>query len=887
MTPRSRVNSTHSNTSVPVSPTGQVLQIVVQGEFNCFLTENPIKFPTKRTQAIVAYLALEGNIARDKLANLLWDTLEVEDPRRNLRQELYRLSKTPLAAFLRLEEDQLGLENVQVETGLWVCDPPKAVALLGSFSLKEAPHFEAWLEQRRVAFAAEYAAQLEGEAARLEGLGEMPGALQINRQWVAQDELQETAQYQLIRRYGELGQMNEAQRQLERFTQLLEQELGLLPLPETLALLKRLQTRSLMVQTKIPTDVVSELPLLSRLERLNAASKQLLEAACLYGEGFTLELLSGTTALSEWQELDALERAVEARLIHPTNHQKNQGYNFNHDLVRLALENHLLPERKKLLHRKLAQNLERLGHHPARIAEHLERGGLHSQALLHRIRAAQHANSIFAHTEALEQYQKALSNGASGETALEIYQAQTRIYGKNGNLLEWDTTIRAMSQLAAHHSPVWQRQAVLERAYFELDAAHFPLAFELASSLLEGVLEAELEPTARFIVGVAALRLGKFELSRTQLERSLELRLRLDSDTANAHYHLAALAVQEQRLEQAQPSIETALHLFVALGHRPGEAKARLLTGVLCNMQADTAQATQQLEIALALAQTLELHNVELAARQNLLQVCLSQSQWEAALEHLQAAQKLLEKQPNPYLAGTLLASQAMILGAKGNLADMLETCQKAIENADTLEMHPQRVLRRLVWCKNLLDCGQSQSAGQILEVAQQVFQKHALESLQPLLTLYQALLEWAKFPSSEVALETTQNLPPFADIEAESVRLLALGRYWLNKNPAITCALLTQPPWSQSSEAERLALLLRATSSANTETVQMSQTLLESGKVPPLESLELRQVLIRHHPQNLELHQQQQQTLERLTQGLPFAEAAKTFWLERFGLDA
>ena len=122
-----------------------------------------------------------------------------------------------------------------------------------------------------------------------------------------------------------------------------------------------------------------------RLEHLGAAPRRLLEAASLAGDGFGLEALRGATALSEWESLEALEQALATDLLRPWD----QGYAFSHDLLRRSVREGLSLERRQLLHRKLAQSLERQGDSPARIAEHWEEGGKPREAIPWRIRAAE------------------------------------------------------------------------------------------------------------------------------------------------------------------------------------------------------------------------------------------------------------------------------------------------------------------------------------------------------------------------------------------------------------------------------------------------------------------------------------------------------------------
>ncbi|NJK43969.1 MAG: hypothetical protein HC933_06490 [Pleurocapsa sp. SU_196_0] len=51
--------------------------------------------PTRKALGLIVLLLLEGEISRERLSSLLWGDLNPERSRRNLRQELYRLSASP------------------------------------------------------------------------------------------------------------------------------------------------------------------------------------------------------------------------------------------------------------------------------------------------------------------------------------------------------------------------------------------------------------------------------------------------------------------------------------------------------------------------------------------------------------------------------------------------------------------------------------------------------------------------------------------------------------------------------------------------------------------------------------------------------------------------
>lgn len=156
----------------------------------------------------------------------------------------------------------------------------------------------------------------------------------------------------------------------------------------------------------IPQTVRSAV--LERVQRLGAASLRLLEAASLLGDGFRLADLSGVTALSEWEVVDTLEEVQQAGLIRSADEGEGTVC-FAHDLIRRALEEHLAPERRKLLHRRLAAHLEKMGAAPARIAGHLERASLPVQAAHWWVMAGDAALQVYANRDAYRHFSQALS----------------------------------------------------------------------------------------------------------------------------------------------------------------------------------------------------------------------------------------------------------------------------------------------------------------------------------------------------------------------------------------------------------------------------------------------------------------------------------------------
>jgi predicted ATPase len=93
-----------------------------------------------------------------------------------------------------------------------------------------------------------------------------------------------------------------------------------------------------------------------RLALLSAAAKGLLGAAAAIGRAASVDLLVQVTARSEEEVVDALDAATQLRLLEDDG---QGGYRFSHDLIREVIEADLSSARRTLLHRRVAEALER------------------------------------------------------------------------------------------------------------------------------------------------------------------------------------------------------------------------------------------------------------------------------------------------------------------------------------------------------------------------------------------------------------------------------------------------------------------------------------------------------------------------------------------------
>ena len=143
-----------------------------------------------------------------------------------------------------------------------------------------------------------------------------------------------------------------------------------------------------------------------RLSRLSAQANEVLSVGSVIGRDVEVELLSELSDMTESTLLDALDEAVEARLIDETGADR---YRFSHALVRATLYEELSATRRRRQHRRVAEALEKLRPDDVvALAYHYveagPEGGLMTRAVHYSLSAADQALSARALADAEARY---------------------------------------------------------------------------------------------------------------------------------------------------------------------------------------------------------------------------------------------------------------------------------------------------------------------------------------------------------------------------------------------------------------------------------------------------------------------------------------------------
>ena len=279
--------------------------------------------------------------------------------------------------------------------------------------------------------------------------------------------------------------------------------------------------------------------LMARLDRLPLA-KEVAQIGAAIGREFPADLLVAVAQRSEFELTAALDQFVEAGLLFRRGSPPNAYYRFKHVLVQDAAHSTLLRGRRRQLHTRIAEVLERrlasrsqethTADDVAALAHHWLAAEEPGKALSYTLEAARNAERIYARPEAISRYWQVLDLldrlSASPEHGPLRAQTILALLDLPGSLAKGDARSRmaahmdtalaeaseagqmaTVAKLEAARGRYWGDEALLERAVVDGEAS--------------GDLSAQAT-VADYCAGLFGQR-GEFEKARGHAARAIAI----------------------------------------------------------------------------------------------------------------------------------------------------------------------------------------------------------------------------------------------------------------------------------------------------------------------------------------------------------------------------
>ncbi|MCA1842244.1 MAG: AAA family ATPase, partial [Actinobacteria bacterium] len=321
----------------------------------------------------------------------------------------------------------------------------------------------------------------------------------------------------------------------------------------------------------------------ARLRRLGEDGARVLGSAAVLGRVFSFDLLGELEELPETQLLDIIEEAARARLIAAVADASGEdAYIFGHELIRQTVLSELSAPRRRRLHVRAAEALERhyagaLAPQAATIANHLLEAGPVAEpkrTLRALVMAGRHALETAAYEEALRHLDEAAERVEAGTPVerAELLELRGNAERSAGH---WPEAIPLLHQAVEAYEALGDDTAVgrvgLQAAYSLLWAGRWDESFEMAERALAVLGDAVTADRAQLLAHAGAVLLcgeAPFDVGEERLQQGLAIADHLGDPLVRAHcLHFLCISrfCLMHQTECAEAGLEAA-ELFRAAG---------------------------------------------------------------------------------------------------------------------------------------------------------------------------------------------------------------------------------------------------------------------------------------------------------------------------------
>jgi len=437
----------------------------------------------------------------------------------------------------------------------------------------------------------------------------------------------------------------------------------------------------------LPTDISAIL--VSRLDRLNRAVREVVQTASVLGREFELRLLS--QMLHDDQTLsEKVYRAVEADILSILTEIR---YIFRHALLRDAAYNMQLRSRQQELHRIAVDAFEilyqdQLSAHYSEIAYHADRAGLRDKAKRFYILAGADAAQAYKNSLAIESYTRALALGSIDDIQerIELLLARVALYRIIGDRTGQEQDLATLELLAEKQRNNRNRAIVaLRQADFAFDLGEFQEAQRFAESAIEIAESAhalDVVANAYITLPLALARQGQIKPAMQVAQAGLQLTrdVRNRESEGKLLNELGLIMLEQRETEQARRYFETGLAIARETGNRRLEAQVLNNMGNISGMiENDYTDARIFYEKTLEIVREIGNRIGECYVLGNLGWAASMQGDFERARSYYTERLTIARESGSRYLEATGMINLGAMLVTQKIYSDALEYSEQAI----------------------------------------------------------------------------------------------------------------------------------------------------------------------------------------------------------------
>jgi len=446
-----------------------------------------------------------------------------------------------------------------------------------------------------------------------------------------------------------------------------------------------------------------------RIKRLDDETIKIIELGSVIGKEVPFNLLSNTADIDEIDLLDHIDILIGNQLWNED--PSDETFYFSHDLIQETVYKSIKKLKRKLLHKRVAQNIEKIFQHElddwySDLAKHHRGAEKYSDALDYYLKAGERAEEVYAHEDAIEMYKKSLSLVDEVKdpktTKIEIWEKLADAckllgrYEKSREFLdkicEHDESSVDILRAYRKKSTTWLEQGRWDNAFESIETA---LDIDVSG---EGAKKEICELKSN--MGWVQMRLGEYDKSKEIFLEVKKMSERLGEDKliAKSFHNLGSLNYMIENLDEAISFFEEAIEILEELDDVQSLTSTLNNLGLVKMYRMRWDEARKDFERGLEKCEEIGETKGICIALNNLGDVYREKGNFEKALEHFNRGLKKAEKISDEQGIAGFLTNIGITYQKMGKLDEAFTYYEKGLEKFEELKSKT-----RIAWVKRHL----------------------------------------------------------------------------------------------------------------------------------------------------------------------------------------
>ncbi|WP_247730848.1 ATP-binding protein [Halovivax limisalsi] len=433
--------------------------------------------------------------------------------------------------------------------------------------------------------------------------------------------------------------------------------------------------------TDVPLPSVVESTIADRLDRLDEATRRVLEVAAVAGTSVSLSTLRAVAADSSRLH-DQAQLLVDGRVWERLDDER---FRFASHVLRSTVLETLEADRRASLERRVADHLaERADPPHAEIARRYDRAGDAEAALEHAMAAGETALDVFAHEDAVDAFQHALGLARDldrDDEVIEALDSLANVYRLRG---EYDAAHTHLRYVRSHADDVYRIRATYSmQAVMHNEVGEFEVAIDLVERGLElDGPRSEAYFQSLDVLASAYFHAGEFRKSIATARFQYDLADATDDDLAKgqACFNMGRNNRSLGRPDRAIEFLEEARELYESSDDPIGLSGCLNDLGISYITTGRYEEGVEAMERCEELAEETGDVGTAIHALNNLGIHAIGQGDWAEARERYDRLQDLAARVGNDRMAAHGMANEGVIDLQSTDIERARETFETALE---------------------------------------------------------------------------------------------------------------------------------------------------------------------------------------------------------------